>query len=206
MKSLIKKIPPIKKICDERDEYQQSMLDAQSVLARLHRDYSNIENEMSVKTNELERVLKVYNEMEVCLHYERQLVAEKADELEQLYLRYNEKFTAMEAELQYERQLKVEKADELEKLYNYERKLIEEILDELEDLYHSSISYETFQSIDNFRNAFKLSGFEEKELTNCIYNDLITEGYSDKELSDIRIPTLYRVLSFASELEGINVH
>ena len=82
MKSIVKKIPQVKRICDERDRYRQSMLDAQSELEQLRQDFIRIENELSTKNNILDIVHDNYYAMEADLKYERQKTAE-------LYLQYN---------------------------------------------------------------------------------------------------------------------
>jgi len=119
MKSLIKKIPQIKKICDDRDKFHQLMLDAQYELEQLRHNFISLENELSVKTDELsvitddlERVHKQYNVMEEELQFERQLVAEKTGEFERVLKQYN----LIEADLHYERKLVAEKTDELERI------------------------------------------------------------------------------------------
>jgi len=76
MKALIKKIPPIKKICDDRDECLQLLQDAQSELERLHGDFSRTKND-------LEQALKQNEAMETDLQNERHL-------FEELHQKYNE--------------------------------------------------------------------------------------------------------------------
>jgi len=108
LKQLIKKIPQIKQICDERDNYQQSLLIAQSELEQLHQ-------RIQITEKELERVNHQYDLMENDLIFERQQVAE-------IYKKYNE--------MEIDFQLMIEKTIELERVqHKYNEGLYKESCD-----------------------------------------------------------------------------
>jgi len=164
LKKLIKRIPQIKQICDERDEYHQLLSDIQYKMEQLNLNIRKIEDErdknqqlLHDSQSELDRMLKVYNVMEQNLHYERNLVKQSSDKLEQVLQEYND----MEQNLHYERKLVKQTSEELGQLYQIYNKIDDaynKLSEKYNELYGNSIKFESDIPSSEFWNNHYIEG------------------------------------------------